>query len=176
MHRFSKEADGIYRLRVPFESIYTCVFLIEAQGKKILVDCAMTEDDVEDVILPALEKMGYAPTDVDTLDTALAQLDGWWDYMNAHSLLAKGSLYNVNFPRELPFKGVCLTYQGGEFYSDAFEYRGNDLYMQTGAPVHYDRCDLSIDIDAVRAGYISVTPMTFNKTDWNVLKALTNPS
>lgn len=67
MHRFSKEADGIYRLRVPFESIYTCVFLIEAQGKKILVDCAMTEDDVEDVILPALEKMGYAPTDVDTL-------------------------------------------------------------------------------------------------------------
>ena len=115
-------------------------------------------------------------TDVDTLDTALAQLDGWWDYMNAHSLLAKGSLYNVNFPREIPFKGVCLTYQGGEFYSDAFEYRGNDLYMQTGAPVHYDRCDLSIDIDAICAGYISVTPMTFNKTAWNVLKALTNPS
>lgn len=115
-------------------------------------------------------------TDVDTLDTALAQLDGWWDYMNAHSLLAKGSLYNVNFPREIPFKGVCLTYQGGEFYSDAFEYHGNDLYMQTGAPVHYDRCDLSIDIDAIYAGYISVTPMTFNKTDWNVLKALTNPS
>ena len=64
---FEREVDGIYRLRVPFESIYTCVFLIEAQGKKILVDCAMTEDDVENVILPALQKMGRAPTDIDML-------------------------------------------------------------------------------------------------------------
>ncbi|MBQ9151752.1 MAG: 5'/3'-nucleotidase SurE [Clostridia bacterium] len=111
-------------------------------------------------------------TDVDTLDTALAQLDGWWEFMQAKGLLSKGRLYNVNFPREAAFKGICVTKQGGEFYSDAFEYRGDDLYMQTGAPVRYDRCDLSIDIDAVRAGYISVTPMTFNKTDWAVLEAL----
>ena len=64
---FYKEAEGIYRLRVPFEGIYTCVFLIEAQSKRILVDCAMTERDVEGVILPALKKMGYAPTDIDVL-------------------------------------------------------------------------------------------------------------
>lgn len=111
-------------------------------------------------------------TDVDTLDTALAHLDIWWDYMIAHSLLTKGTLFNVNFPREADCKGVCLTYQGGEFYSDAFEYRGDDMYMQTGSPVHYDRCDLSIDIDATRAGYVSVTPMTFNKTDFGILTAL----
>lgn len=64
---FYKEAEGIYRLRVPFEGIYTCVFLIEAQSKRVLVDCAMTERDVEGVILPALKKMGYAPTDIDVL-------------------------------------------------------------------------------------------------------------
>ena len=111
-------------------------------------------------------------TDVDTLDTALGMLDAWWAYMEEHNLLQKGILYNVNFPREASPRGVCITYQGGEFYSDAFEYQGNDLYLQVGAPVQYDRCDLSIDIDAVRAGYISVTPMTFNKTDWRVLEAL----
>ena len=66
-NEFYKEAEGIYRLRVPFEGIYTCVFLIEASGKRILVDCAMTEHDVEDVILPALEKSGYVPTEIDTL-------------------------------------------------------------------------------------------------------------
>lgn len=64
---FYKEADGIYRLRVPFEGIYTCVFLIEAQAKRILVDCATTARDVEDVILPALEKLGYVPAQIDTL-------------------------------------------------------------------------------------------------------------
>ncbi|MBQ3507210.1 MAG: 5'/3'-nucleotidase SurE [Clostridia bacterium] len=111
-------------------------------------------------------------TDVDTLDEALGMLDFWWEFMERTKLLEKGSLYNVNFPREATPTGVRVTHQGGEFYSDAFEYRGNDMYMQTGAPVHYDRCDLSIDIDAVRAGYISVTPMTFNKTDWVVLKML----
>jgi 5'-nucleotidase len=110
--------------------------------------------------------------DVDTLTEALGMLDDWWAYMEENELLAKGMLYNVNFPREASPKGFSLTYQGGEFYSYAFEYRGNDMYMQVGAPVPYDRCDLSIDIDAVRAGYISVTPMTFNKTDWRVFNAL----
>ena len=67
MSRFYKETESIYRLRVPFEGIYTSVFLIEASAKRILVDCATTAHDVEDVILPALKKTGVAPTDVDTL-------------------------------------------------------------------------------------------------------------
>ena len=66
-NEFYKEAEGIYRLRVPFEGLYTCVFLVEAKEKRILVDCAMTAHDVEDVILPALAKMGYVPTQIDTL-------------------------------------------------------------------------------------------------------------
>lgn len=67
MSRFYEEMKNIHRLRVPFEGIYTSVFLIEARDRRVLVDCAMTAHDVEGVILPALEKMGYAPTDVDTL-------------------------------------------------------------------------------------------------------------
>ncbi len=64
---FYKEAEGIYRLRVPFEGIYTSVFLIKTDKRSILVDCAMTNRDVENVILPALQEMGYAPCDIDTL-------------------------------------------------------------------------------------------------------------
>ena len=111
-------------------------------------------------------------TDVDTLDEALGMLDLWWDFMQRSGLLEKGSLYNTNFPRNAPPKGIRVTHQGGEFYSDAFEYRGNDLYMQVGAPIEYDRCDLTIDIDAVRAGYISVSPMAWQKTDWKVYEAV----
>lgn len=57
MREFCKETDGIYRLRVPIEDIYTSVFLID---DTILVDCASTADDVDAVIVPALEKRGVA--------------------------------------------------------------------------------------------------------------------
>ena len=46
------------------------------------------------------------------------------------------------------------------------------MYMQVGAPIEYDRCDLTIDIDAVRAGYISVSPMAWQRTDWKVYEVV----
>lgn len=68
MHNvFEKEADGIYRLRVPFERIYTCVFLIEKADTRILVDCAMTEKDVDECICQALLAHGCTLADVDML-------------------------------------------------------------------------------------------------------------
>ena len=67
MHDFYCEADGIYRLRVPFEAIYTSVFLVCRAGKAVLVDCATTEHDVTDVILPALDRLGYPPHRLDAI-------------------------------------------------------------------------------------------------------------
>ena len=66
MHRFDQEYDGIFRLRVPFGNIYTSVFLILAD-RPILVDCATTAEDVDSVILPALEQMGYKLSDLQRL-------------------------------------------------------------------------------------------------------------
>ena len=59
---FYREVDGIYRLRVPFEGIYTSVFLVEHPSGTLLVDCATTDADVEQYILPALQARGIAPT------------------------------------------------------------------------------------------------------------------
>ena len=56
---FCKETDGIYRLKVPFEDIYTSVFLVISENYAVLIDCATTADDVDKVIAPALEKLGY---------------------------------------------------------------------------------------------------------------------
>ena len=110
--------------------------------------------------------------DVGAMEEAMAMLDDWWDFMNRNGLLEERALYNVNFPHTDTPKGIRVTHQGGPFYSDAFEYRGNDMYMQVGAPIEYDRCDLTIDMDAVRAGYISVSPMTWQKTNWKVYEAI----
>ena len=56
MIEFEKITDGILRLKVPFEDIYTAVFLIIGEGGAILVDAAACEYDAKEVILPALEK------------------------------------------------------------------------------------------------------------------------
>ena len=72
---FSEQISGIYRLRVPFENIYTSVFLIKADGKKILVDCGTTSVDVDTVIIPALKKMRYDLSDIDMLVLTHAHSD-----------------------------------------------------------------------------------------------------
>ncbi len=65
--RFTEEKKGIYRLRVPFDDLYTSVFLVETEEKRILIDCATTADDVDGYILPALAAMGYSLADISFL-------------------------------------------------------------------------------------------------------------
>ena len=64
---FYKEVEGIYRLRVPFENIYTSVFLITENEKNILVDCATTPDDVDLHIVPALKALGLETSDISAI-------------------------------------------------------------------------------------------------------------
>ena len=66
MISFEREYEGVYRLKIPFETLYTSVFLILAD-RPILVDCATTAEDVERNLLPALEAVGYGLTDISML-------------------------------------------------------------------------------------------------------------
>jgi glyoxylase-like metal-dependent hydrolase (beta-lactamase superfamily II) len=56
--------ERIYRLRVPFENLYTSVFLIRRPEGDLLADTATSQADVERYILPALYTGGYLPTDI----------------------------------------------------------------------------------------------------------------
>lgn len=67
LNKFYKEAKGIYRLKVPFNAIYTSVFLIQSPSSVILVDCATTSEDVDQYIVPALGEMGYECSDIGML-------------------------------------------------------------------------------------------------------------
>ncbi len=67
MTEFKKEIGNIYRLKLPFDTVYTSVFFIDHDEKKILVDCATWQSDVDEIIIPALESLGYSLTDVDTI-------------------------------------------------------------------------------------------------------------
>lgn len=61
---FTQEKDGIYRLRVPFENLYTSVFLIITNQGNALVDCATTDSDVDEIIFPALKALKLTFKDI----------------------------------------------------------------------------------------------------------------
>ena len=58
------------------------------------------------------------------------------------------------------------------FYSDAFEKREGDFYIQVGDPIRNPELDLSIDTDAIWANHISISPLTHDRTDLVVLEKL----
>lgn len=62
--KFQKEIEGIYRLKVPFEDLYTSVFLIAAKEENTLVDCGTYGSDVDEIILPALRAFGLRLEDI----------------------------------------------------------------------------------------------------------------
>lgn len=52
---FEEIRENIHRLKVPFENIYTAVFLVRTEEGYVLIDAAAGKNDVDAVILPALE-------------------------------------------------------------------------------------------------------------------------
>ena len=101
---------------------------------------------------------------------ATAHLDEILEYFRENNLMGIHNLYNVNIPADP--KGICITHQGGPYFSDDFPPVGNDLYQPTGKPVWVDSGDLTLDTDAALTGYISIMPLTTNRTDWSIYNKL----
>ena len=74
MIAFEEEYDGVFRLKIPFENLYTSVFLLD-RGKPMLVDCATTAEDVDTVLLPALAAKGYRLSDIQAIVLTHAHAD-----------------------------------------------------------------------------------------------------
>jgi len=91
-------------------------------------------------------------------------------YLDHHRLYEKNPLYNVNIPVDP--KGIRITRLGNESFSEEFVPMGNDMFFPGGKPIHQDSTDITLDTVATNSGYISITPMTVNRTDWSVLQAL----
>ena len=61
---FQKEIGEVYRLKVPFEDLYTSVFLIRTEQGDALIDCATYASDIDEYIVPALNRLGLCLTDI----------------------------------------------------------------------------------------------------------------
>ena len=62
--KFEREIANIYRLKIPFDNLYTSVFLIKTEQGNALVDCATYASDVDEYIVPALHCLGLRLTDI----------------------------------------------------------------------------------------------------------------
>ena len=109
-------------------------------------------------------------TEPESFDSALAHLDTVWDFFVQHDLLAKNNLYNVNIP--LTVKGLRVTRQGGPYFSDDFPPIEGNLVRPTGKCVYQEGHDYTVDTHATLHGYISVTPLAFERTARDVFAQL----
>lgn len=58
MKGFEKIAENLYRITTPYKDIFTTVYLLIAKNGAILFDAASFDEDVDEVVAPALEQMG----------------------------------------------------------------------------------------------------------------------
>lgn len=91
--------------------------------------------------------------------------------------LPRDCLCNINIPEGTP-KGVKVTSLGRRKYENIFQKRsdprGQPYYWMGGQPrdeePKYKHGDFLTDTEAIKEGYISVTPVHFDLTDYNSLE------
>ncbi len=101
---------------------------------------------------------------------ATEELDRIWNFIQEKELYKFNNIYNVNIPASP--RGFRFTRQGGPFYSDCFPQVGENMYRPTGKPVWEDSGDDTLDTDATKHGYITITPLQLDRTNRAVFDRL----
>ena len=108
-------------------------------------------------------------TGFDTFAGARKALDAAWAYIMQHDLLNRSDVWNVNIPEE-PAGPIRLTRQGGRFFSDDYVWDGCML-RSNGQNIFQPTEDETLDTNAVlQYRYISLTPLTNDKTNLSALE------
>ncbi len=106
-----------------------------------------------------------------SLDVALQNLDNVYDFFVQNKLFEHNIIYNVNLPDCAP-KGIMITRTGAGYYSDDFDMVGDKMYLQVGRMIWNDTNNMELDTDAAMHGYISVTPLSSERTRLEVFDLL----
>ena len=84
------------------------------------------------------------------------------------------TVLNINVPL-LPkeeIRGIRYTRLGERYYDDVFEPDGEGGYYLNGEPKLFPDPDRIYDMTAVSEGYVSITPMTFDYTQVDMLETV----
>lgn len=83
-----------------------------------------------------------------------------------------GDIWNINFPdcSASNIKGIKFTKLGKQLYSDHYELVGESEYKLVGDLIDHDLNDEDCDIEWSKKGFITITPILFNKTNNDKIK------
>lgn len=111
----------------------------------------------------------------DSAEDAKIQLKELFEFIKEHRLTEENLLYNINIPpRAL---GYRITKQGSAYFSDEFERLGPTLYMQKGSEIPEKNPENpNLDTVALKAGYISITPLLQTRTSESAFERLSHLS
>ena len=143
---FQKEIGDIYRLKVPFENLYTSVFIIKKPVGNVLVDCATYDSDVDEYILPALKSASLSISDVDYLVLTHAQgdhaggLKRILHYNSNIKVVKSGDEFSIDAIRLYALKGHTLDCVGVFDESTGTLISGDGLQ---GAGIGKYRCSIT---------------------------------
>jgi 5'-nucleotidase len=87
--------------------------------------------------------------------------------------LPKDTLLNINVPDTSEIKGIKITKQGKLVYDNGIQEisdpRGKECYWIGGGEPQWKKGG-DTDLDAIHNGYISVTPVHLDLTNYSALK------
>ena len=85
----------------------------------------------------------------------------------------KGDIWNINFPNTLDILGIKVTKLGKQIYSDEYVSNENGFTL-TGQPLIHNENDEDCDVEWVNKGYISITPISFDRTCYDRINEVKN--
>ena len=87
------------------------------------------------------------------------------EYISNNPKLRNKKILNVNIPQNNI--GIKITHQGLNPFDSEYVFR-NGEYYSIGKPLGKDiKQDPNSDVLSYHEGYISITPLTIDRTDWN---------
>ncbi|MDF9408005.1 5'/3'-nucleotidase SurE [Pelotomaculum isophthalicicum JI] len=88
------------------------------------------------------------------------------------NILRDGILLNINIPPGLP-RGIRITKLGNRRYTNVFykrtDPRGGTYFWMAGEPFDVDGDNPDTDVWAINEGYVSITPVHYDLTNYKVL-------
>ena len=99
----------------------------------------------------------------ETFEWAEKCLDKCYDYIIDNNYFDFNLLYNVNIPAN-PKDEILLTRQGNAYFKDIFVETEPGMYKASGYSIYKGTANLEEDLDAVMNSYISITPLSVNRT------------
>lgn len=98
------------------------------------------------------------------------RIDEILEFFFSQELFTYGQFYNVNIPPQA--KGIKFTLQGSTHFSTDFFSEGLQVFQRGKPNFHLDAERMNSDVYAIEEKYITITPLSVDRTDYLVLEKL----